>query len=180
MHPEVPSLDSAVTNHYEGRFFTSHVPALTEILASSAGKWEELCIVLHLPDKVRKDLQKKQHSSNITCLNQLLTEWVLGGDATQENLEKALGSRTVGLGAEAKHLKENLKRFGVEQPPKQHLSYQPIEAEAEAEVATESFLNQSDNEQPPLLIRVSFDPPPLDIAGASVCSKPSSLNVRLL
>ena len=115
---------SATVNHPVGRFLGSHVSILTEILASCAGKWEEISIALRLPDNVRKDLHKKQtHSSNVACLNQLLTEWILGeyGEGpTQENLEKALRSKTVGLGAEALQLQDNLNQFGVfsdEQPP---------------------------------------------------------------
>ena len=107
----------SMVNHPVRRFLRSHISALTNILASCAGKWEEISIALHLPENVRKDLYKKQmHSSNVTCLNQLLTEWILGeygGGPTQENLEKALRSNIVGLGAEANQLQDNLNQLGV-------------------------------------------------------------------
>ena len=100
-------------------FTEQHISKLTNILTACAGKWEELRIILGLPDHIRKDLQLIfiSHSS-IACFSRLLREWIVGGhdyakDPTLENLEEALRSEVVGLGNEANQLRNNLRQSGI-------------------------------------------------------------------
>ena len=100
-------------------FTEQHISKLTNILTACAGKWEELRIILGLPDHIRKDLQLIfiSHSS-IACFSRLLREWIVGGhdyakDPTLENLEEALRSEVVGLGNEANQLRNNLHQSGI-------------------------------------------------------------------
>ena len=100
-------------------FTEQHISKLTNILTACAGKWEELRIILGLPDHIRKDLQLIfiSHSS-IACFSRLLREWIVGGhdyakDPTLENLEEALRSEVVGLGSEANQLRNNLHQSGI-------------------------------------------------------------------
>ena len=100
-------------------FTEQHVSTLTKILTPCASKWEELRIILGLPDHIRKDLQLIfiAHSS-IACFSRLLREWIVGGhdyakDPTLENLEEALRSEAVGLGSEANQLQKKIHHSGI-------------------------------------------------------------------
>ena len=100
-------------------FTEQHISKLATILTACAGKWEELRIILGLPDHIRKDLQLVfiSHSS-IACFSRLLREWIVGEhdyakDPTLENLEEALRSEVVGLGNEANQLRNKLHQSGI-------------------------------------------------------------------
>ena len=94
----------------------SHLSILTEILAHHSYKWNEIGISLNLPDDVLKDIQARIHMYNSRiCLNKVLREWIVGNHPhakppTVGNLEKTLGSDTVGLGWEASQLQNNIEK----------------------------------------------------------------------
>ena len=81
------------------------VPALTEILAGYSSKWEVIAISLGLPDNKIKNIAAKNVSKPVEVdLNEVLLSWVRGGfehakPPTMGNLQEALRSNTVGLGA---------------------------------------------------------------------------------
>ena len=103
----------------QNTFEERHVSILTEILATCAAKWNAISISLGLPEHVRTDLRLVllTHDS-IACFNRVLWEWIVGNhaharDPTLENLEEALKSQTVGLGAEADRLRDSVSRSGI-------------------------------------------------------------------
>ena len=110
---EVPSnLLSLMRQHYEGDnnrkvalFKEFEVQALTEILAVHSSKWEVIAISLGLPDNKIKNIAAKNVSKPVeVALNEVLLSWVRGEfehakPPTMKNLQKALHSNTVGLGA---------------------------------------------------------------------------------
>ena len=94
-----------------------HVSYFTEILADHSSKWKEIGISLNLSYEVLKDIQARIHmyNSSITCLNEVLREWVVGNHPhakppTVGSLEETLGSNTVGLGKEASQLQNNMEK----------------------------------------------------------------------
>ena len=81
------------------------VPALTEALAGHSSKWEVIAISLGLPDNKIKNIAAKNVSKPVeVALNEVLLSWVRGEfehakPPTMGNLQEALLSNTVGLGA---------------------------------------------------------------------------------
>ena len=124
---EVPSnLLSQVRQHYDslatimcekggdrkrGVFREFEVPALTEILAGHSSKWEVIAISLVLPDNKVKNIAAKNVGKPVeVALNEVLLSWVKGEfehakPPTLGNLQEALRSNTVGLGALANKIK---------------------------------------------------------------------------
>ena len=122
---EVPSnLLSLMRQHYDSLvsmgeeggdgkrvvFKEFEVPSLTEILAGHSSKWEVIAISLGLPDNKIKNIAAKNVSKPVeVALNEVLLSWVRGEfehakPPTLGNLQEALRSRTVGLGALANKL----------------------------------------------------------------------------
>ena len=109
--------DSLVTMGEEGGdgkggvFKEFEVPSLTEILAGHSSKWEVIAISLGLPDNKIKNIAAKNVSKPVeVALNEVLLSWVRGEfqyakPPTLGNLQEALRSDTVGLGALANKLK---------------------------------------------------------------------------
>ena len=122
---EVPSIllslmgqhyDSLVSMGEEGGhrkkvvFKEFEVPSLTEILAGHSSKWEVIAISLGLPDNKIKNIASMNVSKPVeVALNEVLLSWVRGEfqhakPPTLGNLQEALRSDTVGLGALANKL----------------------------------------------------------------------------
>ena len=86
------------------------VPSLTEILAGHSSKWEVIAISLGLPDNKIKNIAAKNVSKPVeVALNEVLLSWVRcefehAKPPTLGNLQEALRSDTVGLGALANKL----------------------------------------------------------------------------
>ena len=116
---------SLVRQHYESLVNTSkevryekgfvfkefEVSTLTEMLAGQSSKWEVIAISLGLPDNKIKNIAAKNVSKPVEIsLNEVLLSWVRGEfehakPPTLENLQEALRSEIVGLGALANNLR---------------------------------------------------------------------------
>ena len=108
--------DSLVTMGKEGGdgkravFKEFEVPSLTEILAGHSSKWEVIAISLGLQDNKIKNIAVKNISKPVeVALNEVLLSWVRcefehAKPPTLGNLQEALRSHTVGLGALANKL----------------------------------------------------------------------------
>ena len=100
-------------------FKDKHVSALTEVLAAHSSIWNTLAISLGLPKNEIDSITTLIHIHKlIGCLNEVLHVWVAQKyDCTKpptlETLENALRSETVGLGAFANNLEENLIKKGI-------------------------------------------------------------------
>ena len=88
-----------------GIFREFEVPALTEALAGHSNKWPVIAISLGLPDNKIKNIDSKNVGKPVeVALNEALLSWVRdefvhAKPPTLRNLQKALRSNTVGLGA---------------------------------------------------------------------------------
>ena len=141
---EVPSnLLSLIRQHYDSLvsmreedgdgkrvvFKEFEVPSLTEILAGHSSKWEVIAISLGLPDNKIKNIAAKNVSKPVeVALNEVLLSWVRGEfehakPPTLENLQEALRSDTVGLGALANKLdiddSQKVKHSQIEVSPEE-------------------------------------------------------------
>ena len=141
---EVPSnLLSLMRKHYDSLvsmgeegghrkrvvFKEFEVPSLTEILAGHSSKWEVIAISLGLPDNKIKNIAAKNVSKPVeVALNEVLLSWVRGEfehakPPTLGNLQEALRSDTVGLGALANKLEiddsQMVKHSQIEDSPEE-------------------------------------------------------------
>ena len=85
------------------------VPYLVEILTPMSHKWQELGIVLHLHEHVRKQCKSDE---NIISLTNVLSNWVLGNGITPVTLgqlKEKVKSKVVGYGVIAQQLTPNFK-----------------------------------------------------------------------
>ena len=98
-------------------FKNEHVSALTEVLTEHRNKWRELAISLGLPTYEIDSIFALILSYRVIgCLNKVLHAWVAQKctkPPTLKTLENALRSKTVGLGAFANNLQENLMKQGI-------------------------------------------------------------------
>ena len=89
----------------------SDVTVLTESLSGCSSKWKEIATSLGLPDNDIKNVIAMMHMyTPVMCLKEVLLLWILGKHKhakppTVEQLERALCSKTVGLGSEAYELR---------------------------------------------------------------------------
>ena len=98
-------------------FRETHVPALTEVLAGYSSMWNQIAISLRLPSNEITNIRHMVFEP-ILRLAKVLSVWVRcqieGTEApTLTVLEKALGSKIVGLGTKASSLREDLAGQGV-------------------------------------------------------------------
>ena len=93
----------------------SHVSDLIEVLANCTSKWKEIGTALGLLQNEIDNIFATYFHSPVMCLTKVLSAWVMCKFSTAksphlENLEKALHSKTVGLGAEASQLRDKVKK----------------------------------------------------------------------
>ena len=102
------------TKRLKDMFFSErHISALAEILAHQSRKWMNIGVSLNLPSSVLVYIYDEYMS-----LNKMLYQWIVGQHEhakapTVENLKQALRSQTVGLGAVADHLDDDLIKHGI-------------------------------------------------------------------
>ena len=100
-------------------FLERHISALTEILAEHASKWQNIGTSLNIPLGILNDIMTRIHiEDSIMRLKNVLQQWIVGVNEpanapTLNNLKIALRSKTVGLGAMANQLEDDLFKHGI-------------------------------------------------------------------
>ena len=106
--------EASDTKRPKDMFFSErHISALTEILANQSHKWMNIGVSLNLPSSVLVFTYNE-----LMSLNKMLYQWIAreheyAQPPTVENLKKALRSQTVGLGAVANQLDDDLLKHGI-------------------------------------------------------------------